>query len=54
VLLDASGHIIHIDYGYLLSRAIPFEKAPFKLTPEFIEVMGGNIILNIMQFDDLS
>lgn len=41
ILLDASGHIIHIDFGYLLSKTIAFEKAPFKLTSEFVEVMGG-------------
>lgn len=41
ILLDSEGHIIHIDYGYLLANTIAFEKAPFKLTPEFIEIMGG-------------
>merc|ERR1711915_367522 len=33
ILLDNEGHIIHIDLG--------FESSPFKLTPEFVEVMGG-------------
>ncbi|PRP78969.1 hypothetical protein PROFUN_13281 [Planoprotostelium fungivorum] len=41
ILLDASGNIIHIDFGYFLSKTISFEKAPFKLTNEFVEVMGG-------------
>eukprot|EP01117_Protostelium_nocturnum_P014395 TRINITY_DN5475_c2_g1_i1.p1 TRINITY_DN5475_c2_g1~~TRINITY_DN5475_c2_g1_i1.p1 ORF type:complete len:945 (+),score=308.01 TRINITY_DN5475_c2_g1_i1:168-3002(+) len=41
ILLDASGHVIHIDFGYFLSKTISFEKAPFKLTQEFVEVMGG-------------
>lgn len=41
ILLDASGHLIHIDFGYLLSKTVNFEKAPFKLTTEFVEVMGG-------------
>lgn len=41
ILLDASGHIIHIDFGYLLGKTINFEQAPFKLTTEFVEVMGG-------------
>lgn len=41
VLLDANGDIIHIDFGFLLSHTVPFERAPFKLTPEFVEVMGG-------------
>lgn len=42
ILLDASGHIIHIDFGYFLAKTITFEKAPFKLTTEFVEVMGGH------------
>jgi len=41
ILLDTAGQIIHIDFGYLLSKTIAFEKAPFKLTNEFVEVMGG-------------
>lgn len=41
ILLDASGHLVHIDFGYLLSKTIKFEKAPFKLTTEFVEVLGG-------------
>ncbi len=41
ILLDAQGQIIHIDFGYLLAKTIKFEKAPFKLTQEFVEVMGG-------------
>jgi len=41
ILLDSQGHVIHIDFGYLLSKTIEFEKAPFKLTTEFVEVMGG-------------
>ena len=35
-MIDDEGHIIHIDYGFLLSNApgkgLKFEKAPFKLT----------------------
>eukprot|EP00039_Didymoeca_costata_P019725 m.338689 g.338689 ORF g.338689 m.338689 type:complete len:708 (-) comp18505_c0_seq1:90-2213(-) len=45
ILLDAAGHIIHIDFGFMLSTSpgggINFENAPFKLTEEFIEVLGG-------------
>jgi phosphatidylinositol kinase/protein kinase (PI-3 family) len=40
-MLDASGHIVHIDFGYLLSNTIKFEKAPFKLTTEYIDVLGA-------------
>ena len=44
ILLDAEGHIVHIDFGFMLSNSpgnLNFESAPFKLTQEFIDVMGG-------------
>ena len=44
ILLDSEGHILHIDYGFILScspKNLGFESSPFKLTPEFVEVMGG-------------
>jgi len=45
ILVDIEGHIMHIDFGFLLSNApgkgIKFELAPFKLTGEMVEVLGG-------------
>jgi phosphatidylinositol 4-kinase B len=44
ILLDADGHIVHIDFGYLLTVApggVQFERSPFKLTSEFADVLGG-------------
>ena len=42
ILVDAEGHIIHIDFGYILSNSpgknLGFESSPFKLTDEFVEV----------------
>ena len=45
ILLDKEGHIIHIDFGYLLTnmpgKGFRLEKAPFKLTGDFVNVMHG-------------
>ena len=44
ILVDRDGHLIHIDFGFILSNTpgnIGFEAAPFKLPPEYIEVLGG-------------
>ena len=44
ILIDIEGHVLHIDFGFLLSNApgkgVKFEKAPFKLTQEMMQVMG--------------
>ncbi|EPQ62248.1 Bgt-1125 [Blumeria graminis f. sp. tritici] len=44
VLIDNEGHIIHIDFGFMLSNSpgsVGFEAAPFKLTQDYVEVLGG-------------
>jgi phosphatidylinositol 4-kinase len=44
ILIDRDGHVIHIDFGFILSNTpgnIGFEAAPFKLPPEYLEVLGG-------------
>lgn len=44
ILLTGEGHIVHIDFGFILStspRNLGFEMSPFKLIPEFVAVMGG-------------
>jgi phosphatidylinositol 4-kinase B len=52
VLIDSEGHIIHIDFGFMLSNSpgsVGFEAAPFKLTHEYVEVLGG---LGAPEFED--
>ena len=44
--------MIHIDFGFMLSNSpggMGFEAAPFKLTQEYIDVLGG---LGSAQFDE--
>ncbi|KAF8212221.1 kinase-like protein [Mycena galopus ATCC 62051] len=44
ILLDRDGRLVHIDFGFMLAQSpgnIGFEAAPFKLLPEYVEVLGG-------------
>lgn len=45
ILLDANGHVIHIDFGFLFTSSpggnMNFESAPWKLTTDFVGVLGG-------------
>jgi phosphatidylinositol 4-kinase len=45
ILIDSDGHLVHIDFGFMLGIAPggqwSFETAPFKLTKEMVQVLGG-------------
>mmetsp|Transcript_8961 Transcript_8961/g.26912 ORF Transcript_8961/g.26912 Transcript_8961/m.26912 type:complete len:789 (-) Transcript_8961:36-2402(-) len=57
LMLDAEGHLCHIDFGFLLSNSPggnrEFERAPFKLTQEMIDTMGGKNSLYFRRFRKL-
>ncbi|CAM6034140.1 unnamed protein product [Sphagnum compactum] len=55
LLLDEDGHIIHIDFGFMLSNSpggVNFESAPFKLTRELLEVMDSDAEGTASEFFD--
>ncbi len=47
ILVDEDGHLIHIDFGFLFDISpggnLKFERAPFKMAPEYIQIMGGSV-----------
>lgn len=57
ILFDREGHLIHIDFDFLISNSpggnLLFEKAPFKFTQEYMEVMNGEKEENFSLFRNL-
>ena len=56
ILIDEEGNVIHIDFGFLLDKTpgnIKFERAPFKFTNDFIELIGGIESNYFFLFQDL-
>lgn len=46
IMIDDEGHIIHIDFGFILDISpggINFENSPFKLTSEMLQILGGSM-----------
>ncbi|SCU96708.1 LADA_0H02322g1_1 [Lachancea dasiensis] len=44
IMVDNEGHLVHIDFGFMLSNSpgsVGFEAAPFKLTYEYIDLLDG-------------
>ena len=57
ILIDKEGHLIHIDFGFMLSNApgkgLKFESAPFKITEEMLELLGGHESDNFKKYRNL-
>jgi phosphatidylinositol kinase/protein kinase (PI-3 family) len=56
ILLDSRGHMIHVDFGFLLSNSpgnVRFESSVFKLTAEYVELMGGQRSKHFNRFKNL-
>lgn len=44
ILVDTDGHLVHIDFGFMLGLSpggVGFEAAPFKFPRDYIEILGG-------------
>ena len=56
ILIDSDGHAIHIDFGFMLSNSpggMNFEAAPFKMTFEYVELLGGVESAAFLKFKEL-
>ena len=56
ILLDCEGNIIHIDFGFIFGMSpggLNFESSPFKLTEEYILLLGGKNSTDYNYFVDL-
>ena len=46
MMIDDFGHIVHIDFGFIFDFSpggnFKFERAPFKLSAEMLDLMGGD------------
>lgn len=41
LMISPTGHLLHIDFGYILGRDPKFMQPPFRLCKEMVEVMQG-------------
>ncbi len=55
-MLGHEGHLIHIDFGFMLSNSpgsVGFELSPFKFPQEYIDVLGGVGSTKFREFREL-
>lgn len=57
ILIDNKGHLIHIDFGFFFlsspGKNSGFESAPFKLTKDFVDLIGGSHSHSFHRFRNL-
>ncbi|KAJ2004770.1 Phosphatidylinositol 4-kinase pik1alpha (PI4-kinase)(PtdIns-4-kinase) [Coemansia thaxteri] len=56
ILLDTAGHVIHIDFGFMLYNSpgsVGFEQAPFKFPMEYVDILGGRDSTKFAEFRQL-
>lgn len=56
ILIDNQGHIIHIDFGFILSISpgnMNFERAAFKITKDYLDMMNGRQSHQFKYFSEL-
>lgn len=56
IMIDGEGHMVHVDFGFLFEigpGGMKFEPFSFKLSLEFIEVMGGDASQGYRMFCEL-
>jgi len=57
IMIDTRGHVIHIDFGFAFGMAPghewSMERAPFKLTKDYMDVMGGPTGESFKEFQKL-
>ena len=51
VLLTTTGHLFHIDFGYILGRDPKPFPPPMKLSREMVEAMGGSTSPQYAEFE---
>lgn len=56
ILIDKQGHLMHIDFGFMLSNSpgsLGFEMAPFKLSQDYVDILGGLQSSKFLEFRTL-
>ncbi|KAJ1481241.1 kinase-like domain-containing protein, partial [Baffinella frigidus] len=54
ILIQRDGSVVHVDFGFMLGRhmneVLTVERAPFKLTRDYVDLMGGEHSACFLQY----